>query len=456
MPLMPVSDSMFLIGETREHPLHVGGLQLFKPPPEAGRDYAQVFYDQLMETTEVASDFRKRPGQPLPLLGNFTWIIDDEVDFEYHVRRSALPSPCRVRELLAVTSRWHSAPLDRHRPLWEMHVVEGLEDGRLAVYTKVHHSVIDGVGALRMMMRSLTDDPDARDCRAVWAPASRRAKSSVASTANSSALNLARGTFGAARQAASLSTGLLKYGRHALSDRQLVKPLTAPHTMFNVQIGGARRFAAQSWSMTRIRETGKALGGTVNDVVLAMCSGALRAYLQEMNALPDKPLIAFCPVSMRGDGDQNSGNSVTAVLANLATDKADPAERFAAIHDSVLAARSVLTQMSPAQRMLVGALNGAGVVGSAVPGLADRLTPGFNVVISNVPGPQTDMFWNGFELDGCYPASIPIDGVALNITCTSAGQEMHFGLTGCRTSVPSLQRILCHLEDALSALEEAC
>ncbi|MGX9216459.1 WS/DGAT/MGAT family O-acyltransferase [Mycobacteroides abscessus subsp. abscessus] len=455
MPFMPVSDSMFLIGETREHPFHVGGLQLFKPPVDAGPDYAEVFYEQLMSTTEVSSDFRKRPGQPLAVMGNLTWIVDDEVDWEYHVRRSALPRPARVRELLTVTSRWHSSPLDRHRPLWEMHVVEGLSDGRLAVYTKMHHAVIDGVGALRMMMRSLSDDPDARDCQAVWAPAKRRAKSSIVSTTNTSAIDLVKGAVGAVRQVVSIPPGLLKYGRHALSDPQLVKPLSAPHTMLNVSIGGARRFAAQTWSMARIKEAGKALGGTVNDVVLAMCGGALRTYLEEQNALPDKPLVAMCPVSIRAEGDQNAGNSITALLANLATDKPDPLERFSAIRDSVQAAKSVLSEMTPLQRMLVGALNGAPVLTGAVPGLVDRTAPAFNVIISNVPGPRTDMFWNGFEMDGCYPASIPIDGVALNITCTSSGSSMHFGLTGCRTSVPHLQRILAHLEDALTQLEES-
>lgn len=359
-----------------------------------------------------------------------------------------------MRELLTVTSRWHSSPLDRHRPLWEMHVVEGLSDGRLAVYTKMHHAVIDGVGALRMMMRSLSDDPDARDCQAVWAPAKRRAKSSIVSTTNTSAIDLVKGRPGRCDRSCRFrpvcsSTGVTRFrtpaGQAAFGAAHDVERLDRRGATVRGAnlVDGADQGSRQGIGRHRQR----CGAGHVR--------GALRTYLEEQNALPDKPLVAMCPVSIRAEGDQNAGNSITALLANLATDKPDSLERFSAIRDSVQAAKSVLSEMTPLQRMLVGALNGAPVLTGAVPGLVDRTAPAFNVIISNVPGPRTDMFWNGFEMDGCYPASIPIDGVALNITCTSSGSSMHFGLTGCRTSVPHLQRILAHLEDALTQLEES-
>ncbi|WP_278043957.1 wax ester/triacylglycerol synthase domain-containing protein [Mycobacteroides abscessus] len=264
-------------------------------------------------------------------------------------------------------------------------------------------------------MRSLSDDPDARDCQAVWAPAKRARQEQHREYDQHLGHRLGQGAAGAVRQVVSIPPGLLKYGRHALSDPQLVKPLSAPHTMLNVSIGGRDGSAAQTWSMARIKEAGKALGGTVNDVVLAMCGGALRHLSRGTERTADKPLVAMCPVSIRAEGDQNAGNSITALLANLATDKPDPLERFSAIRDSVQAAKSVLSEMTPLQRMLVGALNG----GAGVDRCRSWLwwigpQPAFNVIISNVPGPRTDHgSGTGSRWTGAIPASIPIDGVGV-------------------------------------------
>jgi diacylglycerol O-acyltransferase len=228
--------------------------------------------------------------------------------------------------------------------------------------------------------------------------------------------------------------------------------------MFNVPITGARRFAAQSWPMERIRAVGKNADATVNDVVLAMCSGALRNYMRSEDALPDDPLIAMVPVSLldpdRADSDKG-GNAVGVVMCNLGTHLADPGDRLANVHRSMTEGKNLLATMSPMQILMMSGLGVSPLAVLPALGLTGTVRPPFNLVISNVPGPREPMYWNGARLDGLYPLSIPLDGQALNITCTSYSDEIAFGLTGCRRTVPHLQRLLRFLDEELAALEQA-
>ena len=165
MGLMPLADAMFLVPESREQPMHVGSLQLFELPEGAGPDYLTQLYQDSLCATDIAREFRRRPHRSIGTLGQWTWVDDQDIDLEHHIRHSALPPPGRIRELLALVSRLHGTLLDRHRPLWEAHLIEGLADGRFAVYTKLHHSLMDGVSGLRLLERTLSTEPDARDVR---------------------------------------------------------------------------------------------------------------------------------------------------------------------------------------------------------------------------------------------------------------------------------------------------
>ena len=196
MELISPTDSMFLLAESREHPMHVGGLQLFEPPEDAGPEFIRDIYSAMLTFEDVQPTFRKHPGELFGGIANLAWSFDHDIDLEYHLRRSALPSPGRVRELLELTSRLHGTLLDRHRPLWEAHLVEGLNDGRFAVYTKVHHALVDGVSAMKMMRRALSDDPQDTDLRAPWNIGVRR----MASAAEQLAANLNWGAFAKAEE----------------------------------------------------------------------------------------------------------------------------------------------------------------------------------------------------------------------------------------------------------------
>jgi WS/DGAT/MGAT family acyltransferase len=447
-PISP-TDALFLIGESREHPMHVGSLQLFKPPDDAGPHFAREAHQAMLGCQEIQPTFRKHPAF-FGGITNVAWSFDKHVELDYHLRRSALPEPGRVRDLLELASQLHGYLLDRHRPLWEAHLVEGLQDGRYAVYTKYHHSLMDGVSALRLMQRAFASDPDDDSVQVPWSLAARKSKS------GNNRSSLLQKASGAAGSAFKLAPSTLKLARAALVEQQLVLPFRAPRTMFNVRIGGARRVAAQSWSLERIKAVKEAAGVTVNDVVLAMSSGALRDYLIDQNALPDEPLTAMVPVNLREDGDDSGGNMVGTFLCNLATNIDDPAKRLETISTSIRDTKDVFGQLPPVQQLALSAFNIGGLFFGLIPGYLSAASPPFNIVISNVSTGKSDpMYWHGARLDGNYPLSIALDGQAVNITVTNNADNLDFGLVGCRRSVPHLQRLLGHLDTSLKDLERA-
>jgi diacylglycerol O-acyltransferase len=473
MALMPVSDAMFMLPESREQPMHVGALQIFELPPDAGPLWLRELFERCVSVSDVSPTFRRRPTRSLATLNQWAWTTEDDIDLGHHVRHSALPRPGRVRELLELTSRLHATLLDRHRPLWEAHLIEGLEGNRFAVYTKIHHAMMDGVSALRLLQRSLSTDAEETATPVPWAARPRPAGRSTG--ASGGGLSGALGLPGAAGRAATDLLGMgpvsLKLLEQAVRGVGMTLPATAPHTLFNTPVSSARRFAADSWSIEAIRGVAKAADATINDVVLAMCSGALRRYLLDLSALPDTSLTAMTPVSLRPKGAGNDdaedaeaggaggsaigGNAVGAILCTLGTDLADPAERLAAIRDSTRAGKASLAGLSQTQVTLLSlAVMGPALL-AGLPGVGPRLPPAFNLIISNIPGPTTPLYWNGARLQGLYPLSIPFTGQALNVTVTSYDGEMQFGLTGARRNVPRLQRLLGHLDTELGALTDA-
>ena len=466
MDLLAPPDAAFLLTESRSTPMHVGGLQVFELPADAGHDWLQDQFRSMLATDgAVAPLFRKRPYRSLRTAGQWAWEDDDQLDLEYHVRHSALPRPGRVRELLAVGGQWHGSLLDRQRPLWELHVVEGLTEGRFAIYTKVHHAMVDGVSALRLLERSLSTDP-AVEVAPPWVErpsatppprssgAEGTAGAEVVDGGGSNPLDAVVGVAKGGVELVGATAAFLQSGRRALDEELAAFPFKAPPTMLNVHVTGARRIAAQGWSLSRVRAVAKASDATLNDIVLAMCSGALRRYLDEQGALPDEALTAMVPVSLRTD-DSAGGNAVGAVLTSLATDTADASWRLDRIRQSMAIAKETMAGRSPLQVLAMSAANMLPTPIISILGGGEGWRPPFNVTISNVPGPRTPLYLNGARLQGVYPVSIPYHGQALNITITSYVNNLEFGLTGCRRRVPHLQRLLTHLETSLVELEQA-
>ncbi len=461
MKKLSLIDSAFLMLESRETPMHVGGLNLFTLPEGVNE---QEFLHGLAANMRTAEALQPPFGDKLKvgrlgMLGPLYWEPDTSLDLEYHIRHSALPKPGRFRELFALVSRLHGTLLDRNRPLWEMHLIEGLQDRQFAVYSKFHHAAIDGVRSIHLTQSMYSEDPNER---ILHSPLSMAARDRYVE-----ALQLPPPTDEELRNVAEKLKATFDTSAHLLGAvRQyagawmgrggpLVVPwMDVPKSTINTRVDGARRFVAQSWPFARIRAVGKALDGTFNDAVLAMCAGALRTFLQNHGELPAHSLKSMVPVSLRKPGDLDSSNAVGAISADLATNIKDPAQRFRAIKASMQAGKAMFQDMTPDEASLfLQLLQLPGLL--LIPmGLGDRFPP-YSTVISNVPGPRKPMYWNGARLEGIYPASIVTEGIALNITLVTYDQQVDFGIMACRRSLPQVQRFIDYLEESLVELEEA-
>ena len=260
---------------------------------------------------------------------------------------------------------------------------------------------------------------------------------------------------GAVAATAGAMEGVLKFAA-AVRQRDkhgMIAPFQTPLTILNGRVTGSRRFVAQSWSLPRIRKAAKALNATVNDIFLAMSGGALRRYLIDQDALPEEPLTAMTPVSFRPADADIEGNSFSVVFATLATEIADPLDRLRAIQKSMGEAKRLLKGMNSADIPIFTSIVALPVLVPHLLRLSGRTRPTFNVTVSNVPGPRERLYWNGAPLEGMYPLSIVTHGQALNITVTSVGDSLDVGIVACRRSVPSAQRLIDHLDEALVELE---
>lgn len=443
-PLHPI-DFIFLSLEKRQQPMHVGGLFLFQIPDNAPASFIQ----------DLVTDIRNSKSSPIPPFNNYLnglfWDEDKEFDLDHHFRHIALPKPGRIRELLTYISQEHSALIDRAKPLWTCHIIEGIEGNRFAMYFKIHHAMVDGIAGMRLVEKSLSHDPHAKSIVPPWCVEGPRAKRLKAPKVSrmKNVLQAIKGQLECTpRVAYELSQTVLKdMGRNP----DYVSSFQAPSSILNQRVSASRRFAAQSFEFSRLRHISKALGVTINDIVLAICSGALREYLLTQNALPKKPLIAMVPASVRSD-DSDVSNRITMILANLGTHKDDPLERLKTVRRSVLSAKERFKRMNANQILNYSAF----VYGLAGFNIASGLMPkrqAFNVIISNVPGPQEPLYWNGARLEALYPASIVLDGQALNITMTSYMDKLEVGLTACRNALPKMQNLLTHLEEEIQRFE---
>ena len=450
-------DRTMLAGESRETMIHVGSLLTFSPPADGAKDFHRQLLEELKRAHKVYPPYNLKLRQP-EWLGSprQAWVEDTSFDLEYHLRRSALPTPCDERELGILVSRLHSNPIDFHRPPWEAHFIENIEGNRFAMYFKVHHALIDGFTGMRLLTRSMSTDPNERDTPMFF---SREPPD--------------RATFDDDDQPPALET-LLRLFREQVSttkdvwralknvatatrsgDRDLVAPMQAPHCILNRAISRNRRFATQQHKFERVKAVADAAGGTVNDAILAICGSSLRRFLLEQNALPSESLTAMVPVNVRPKDDPGGGNAVGAILATFATDLDNPKERIYAVIASTKRAKEQLQGMSRNAIMQYGALLMTPLILSLLPSAVERIRPAFNVVVSNVPGPEHPLYFRGFRLEANFPLSIPLHGYALNITVAGYAKTLNFGFTGCRDAIPHLQRLAVYTREALEELESA-
>ena len=453
-------DSAWLFTESRATPNHVGGLLQFKLPEGAPKDYMRKMMADFRSHREFTAPWNRRlkyafNKNPVPV-----WIEDRNIDLEYHVRHAALPWPGGERELGELVGRLQSTPLDLSRPPWECNIIEGLEGDRFALFIKMHHSLIDGVSGMKLLQRAMSPDREASGkLPPFWAsglprPVRARDDHPLPTVANAAAMAV-EALRGQARTVPQLVVAFGRMLKGLGTGEGMVVPFTSPQSMLNGRVREKRRFATQQFPMERLRNLARAAECTLNDVVLAICGGALRRFLEERGDLPAQSLTTGIPVSVRPIDDEGSGNAITFVIATLGTDIVDARERLAAIRESVRHAKAHV-QSLPRQAMLqYTVLLMAPTILTLLTGIGGRTRPMFNITISNVPGPDQTLYFRGAELVAIYPASIVTHGQALNITCESYAGAMNFGFTGCHASLPSMQRLAVYAEGALAELEAA-
>ncbi|QUR65693.1 WS/DGAT/MGAT family O-acyltransferase [Mycobacterium spongiae] len=478
-------DMFFLYSESSSTMMHVGALMPFTPPQGAPPDFLRQLVDD-SKANEVVDPWNLKLSHPGMLYDpTQSWVFDDNFDLDYHVRRSALASPGDERELGVLVSRLHSHALDLSRPPWEMHFIEGLEGGRFAIYIKMHHSLIDGFTAQKMLARSLSTDPDDTTHPLFFnVPAPGRKPDEAEESAGGGGLmggassvlsglgDVVKGLGGVVSGVGSVIGSVAGAGRSTVdltkalvntqlrSDneyRNLIGSVQAPHSVLNTRISRNRRFATQQYSLERLKSIGAQYDATINDVVLAIVGGGLRRFLDELGELPDKSLIVVLPVNVRPKDDEGGGNAVATTLATLGTDIADPVERLQVITASTSLAKAQLRTMD---KEAILAYSGAlmapyGVqVASALTGVKPPWPYTFNLCVSNVPGPKDVLYLRGSRMEASYPVSLVAHSQALNVTVQSYAETLNFGFIGCRDTLPHLQRLAVYTGEALDELDE--
>jgi len=445
-------DLAFLSLEKLNTPVNVASLTVFDIPDNYQGNYVQDLLAKL-ESQAAGPPFNQKLSSVhsavLP-----SWETDHDFDIHYHVRHSALPSPGKIADLLELVSRIHGRLLDRQRPLWEFYLIEGLEENQFAVYFKMHHAAIDGMGGVELMENCFSLHPS-NEVKAPWAGMPNKPKDSLYQSLGlkDKALKLFEKVDCNRKMVQDLSKIFLGQGLKAIGidDNASPAPFTAPKSMFNVPITSTRRFAVKSISLGEIKALGKQAGATVNDIVLELCASAIRKYMMDKGVLPKKSMTALVPVSVRQMN--RSGNQITYVVADLATNEPDTLTRLAKIGRSTKDAKAELVDVSAdaATNFAVMAQGVVAVLNQL--SLSSFVPPSANVTISNVPGPRKPLFFGQSELKATYPMSVLVDGQSLNMTVVSYCDTVSFGIMACRDIIPDVNTIAEYIELAMDGIK---
>jgi WS/DGAT/MGAT family acyltransferase len=450
-------DAMFFYLETPSSHMHVTGVYVLEPG-EDGLSFDSV-RDLIAHRVPLAAPFRRRLVEVPFKLGHPVWIEDPEFDLDYHVRRACLPPPGGMEELAGYVAQVGGLPLDRARPLWEMYVVEGLAGGRFALVGKMHHAAIDGVSGAEIMatLLDLEPDPPERLIVDAWRPEQVPSDAELIAIAMTALVGHPMKALKTARRVVETALHVSEHNRES-GVAPPPSPFSAPKTLLNGSLTPHRRVAFAAQSLDDFKTVKNRFNCTVNDVVLAVCAGALRRYLLDHSELPEEALVAMVPMSVRTDDEVGShGNRVSAMLTSLATHLDDPVERLGAVAEGMRRAKD--------QERLIGAATLTDWTEFTFPALIgraarltgsmrvfDRMRPLFNVTVSNVPGPPFPLFLAGARLVGMYPLGPVTEGVGLNMTVMSYCGMVYFGLNACRETVSGIAEMPKMLDEALDEL----
>ncbi|MCH9728846.1 MAG: wax ester/triacylglycerol synthase family O-acyltransferase [Actinomycetia bacterium] len=451
-------DASFLYLETPTQPLHVSSvLELDTSTMPGGYSYDRL-RDDLSSRIKAAPRFREKIADSWLNLDHPAWVEDSDFDIDRHVKRVSLPSPGGHHELAQVCGDIVSRPLDRSRPLWEMWVIEGhasddSEGGPLAVMTKAHHAAVDGVAGAQLLSQLCSNEPDAAPPDPIEGPG----EASMFEIAATGLLNFATRPALLARVLPTTVSAALKTLRRIPSGSTMAAPFAAPATTFNAAVTGLRDIAFAQLDLDDIKTVKNKFGVKVNDVVMSIGAGAVRQFLVDHGELPDPPLVAMVPVSVRGKSDRHGRNQITGMFSCLETHIAEPAERLRAIARANTEAKQHHSAIGPAM-LQDWAQFAARSLGRAAMSLYPRtpLTrhPVHNLIFSNVAGPQTPLYFLGSEIKAMYPFGPIHHGSGLNITVMSLNGKLDVGITSCPSLLPDVSGIADYFPEALKDLLE--
>ena len=456
-------DASFLYMETPSLHMHVSMVAVLDPSTVPGGYSYQKLRDLVGARLALAPVFRRRLVEVPFRLGHPYWIDDQTFDLDFHMHRAALPSPGGLEELAQFVGDVCSRQLDRSKPLWEMHVVEGLRHGRIAMVSKIHHSTIDGVSGAELLAQlfDLEPDPPTRDLPDI--PGDTESVPSDFQLVAASLAHRLAAPVDITRLAWRTGRSMLKVRRvrRSPNDAKGALPLTTPRTSLNAAITPHRKMAMATIALDDVKELKNALETTVNDVILAICTGALRHYLEEQGELPEDPLVATVPVSVHpATAHRRGANKISAMFVNLPCGTDDPLERVEIIRSGTKGAKSEHNALG-ADVLLDWAEHAAPNVFSAAARtytrlrLAEHHRPIHSLVISNVPGPDIPLYMGGAEIVAAFPLGPVMDGAGLNVTVMSYRGVLNWGLLACTESVPGLMSIAAAIPDALEELRNA-
>jgi WS/DGAT/MGAT family acyltransferase len=453
-------DATFLYLETPTHHMHVAATMIIDPSSMPGGYSFDAIKDFIGARLHLVPPFRRRIMEVPFRVHHPIWIEDPDFDIDYHIRRIGAPSPGGRRELGMVAGQVASTQLDRSRPLWELWVVEGLKHDRIGVVTKVHHSAIDGASGAELMVHLFDLEPVVRDPD----PPERepdRIPSEV-ELLGYAAYSRVKRNLGILPLIGSTvkSVSRVAQGRRAPEHNVGATPLTAPRTPWNAALGPRRQVGLARVPLEDVKAVKNHFGVTVNDVVLGLVGGTLRRYLEKHGGIPEEPLLAVCPVSVRTEDDASGGNKVSAMFTSLATDIDDPGARLKAIHQVTKGAKEEHNAVGADMLQNWAEFAGPNLINLAARlysnlSLADSHRPIHNVIISNVPGPDFPLYYAGAELVAAYPMGPAMEGTGLNVTVMSYRGSIDIGFMVDEELVPDVWEMADAVEPALAELMEA-
>lgn len=461
-------DASFLYLETPTSPMHVGSVGIYD---QSSAPDSLVTFRAIIANTErrlhLARAFRQRAVR-VPLDVDHPWWIEDpDFDLEYHLRHLALPKPGDWRQLCIQVARLHGRPLDATRPLWEFNVIEGLDHvegfppGSFALMSKVHHAAVDGVSGVEMVgaIHDLAPDGEPAPPEASWQADSVPSAVELLARAG---VNNARRPLRMARVAGRTVPALRRARPAMRRDAAPIGPIgSVPRTRFNGPVSGHRVFDGRSFPLDELKKIkGAVPGATINDAVLTLVGGALRAYLEDKDELPEESLVAMAPISVRADAERaDAGNQVSAMAVALHSDIAHPIVRLERVHESTQASKALTGAigarlLTDYTEFLPGALAGVAARVYTRMALANRTRPVFNTVVTNIPGPQFPLYSSGARLVAWYGVAPIVDGMGLIHPVLSYDGTLTISFTGCREQLPDPATYAGCLEASFEALAE--